>query len=361
MEELFHRRSVRIGQAPGNLNHMGPARAEPVRITLVDYNAERIDEREVTTIEECYECMSASSVTWVNIDGVHEPSVLAKIGEKLNLHQLLLEDVAHTDQRPKLEDFDDRLYIVMRMLSVSRVEDNDEVEEFRVASEQISLVLGTNFVLTFQEDPVDVFEPVRRRLRENKGKIRKMGPDYLTYALLDVVVDNYFTVLELFGDQAEELEEEVMENPTSETLRDVQHMKRALIQMRRAVWPLRDVLNVMIRGDSKLIRKATIVFLRDVYDHTIRVVDIMESFREMVGGLLDIYLSTVSNRMNEVMKVLTIMATIFIPLTFIAGIYGMNFDNMPELHWPWGYWYVWGIMMAVGMVMLLYFRRKRWF
>ncbi len=360
MEELFHRRSARIGQAPGNLHHMGPARTAPVRITVIDYNADHLGEREVATIDECTECMSPSSVTWVNIDGVHDPTMLERIGEKLGLHQLLLEDVAHTDQRPKLEDFDDRLYVVMRMLSVSRVEDDDEREEFTVASEQISLVLGPNFVLTFQEDPGDVFEPIRRRLRENKGKIRRMGADYLAYALLDVVVDNYFTVLELFGDQAEELEEEVMERPTVETLRDVQHMKRALIQMRRALWPLRDVLNVMIRGDSKLIRKPTIVFLRDVYDHIIRVVDVMESFREMVGGLIDIYLSNVSNRMNEVMKVLTIMATIFIPLTFIAGIYGMNFDNMPELHWSWGYWYVWAMMLTVGAIMLLYFRRKRW-
>ena len=201
---------------------------------------------------------------------------------------------------------------------------------------------------------------LRRRLRENRGRVRKLGADYLAYALIDVIVDNYFAVLERFGDLAEDLEQDAMTEPNSQTMQAIQEMKRAMVQVRRVIWPLRDVLSTMLRGESGLIRKSTLVYLRDAYDHVVRVVDIVETYRELIGGLMDIYLTSVSNRMNEVMKVLTIIATIFIPLTFIAGVYGMNFDNIPELHWSYGYWYVWAIMLVVGVIMLFYFRRKKW-
>ena len=264
----------------------------------------------------------------------------------------------NTEQRPKIEDYDDYLYIVVRMLYERAGDDEDTME---IDSEQVSFIVGPNVLITFLEDPGDVFDPVRKRIRENRGRVRKHGADYLAYALIDVIVDNYFTVLERFGDLTEDLEQEVMGDPTIDTLYAIQQMKRAMIQVRRAIWPLRDVVSVLVRGDSSLIKKPTMVFLRDIYDHVVRVVDVVETQREMLGGLMEIYLSTVSNRMNEVMKVLTVIATVFIPLTFIAGVYGMNFTNMPELHWRYGYWYVWCVMLIVGLVMLLYFRRKKWF
>jgi magnesium transporter len=360
MQELFHRRSRKIGQPPGTLVHIGEAHVEPIRVTVIDYTADRLEEHVVESVEECFRYRDTAGVTWINVDGVHDVNTIARLGEYYGLHTLVLEDVVHTDQRPKVEDYDDRLYIVVRMLLAQQTKEEDDYS-FTVDSEQLSMVLGPTFVITFQEVAGDVLNPVRERIRNGRGRIRKLGADYLTYALMDVVVDHYFTVLERIGDEAEELEAEVMEDPTRDTLAEVQRLKRAMIQMRRGVWPLRDVLNGLLRGDSKLIKKATIPFLRDVYDHTVRVVDIVETYREMVGGMLDIYLSNVSNRMNEVMKILTVMASIFIPLTFVAGIYGMNFENMPELHWRFGYWYVWAIMLAVGLIMLLYFRKKRWF
>ncbi|MDH3458063.1 MAG: magnesium/cobalt transporter CorA [Gemmatimonadota bacterium] len=359
MQQLFHRRSRKTGHPPGTLVHIGDEHTGPVEITVIDYTATTFDERVVASVEECFQYRDTPSVTWINVDGVHDVSIVERLGEYYGLHALALEDVVHTDQRPKVEDFGDRLYTVLRMLSVRR-EDGEDESQVTVESEQLSILLGPTFVVTFQEQGGDVFDPIRERLRTSRGRVRKLGADYLAYALIDIVVDNYFTVLEQLGDQAEDLEAELIEEPSRDTLAEIQGMKRAMIQMRRAVWPLRDVLNVLLRGDSQLIKKTTMPFLRDVYDHAVRVVDIVETYREMIGGMLDIYLSNVSNRMNEVMKTLTVMASIFIPLTFVAGVYGMNFDNIPELHWAYGYWYVWAIMLAVGLVMLLYFRRKHW-
>lgn len=234
-------------------------------------------------------------------------------------------------------------------------ENNNEVDV-----EQISLILGENFVISFQERPGDVFDPIRDRIRNAKGRIRKMGVDYLVYALIDAVVDNYFSIMEKFTEKIESLEEELINDPTPNTSRTIHNLKREMIFLRKSVWPLREVVNVLERGDLRFIKKSTRVFLRDLYDHTIQVIDTIETLRDMVSGMLDIYLSSISNRMNEVMKVLTIIATIFIPLTFIAGIYGMNFRYMPELQWQWGYFTVWIIMGAVAISMLFYFKRKRW-
>jgi magnesium transporter len=281
--------------------------------------------------------------------------VVERLGSHFGLHPLALEDIVNTNQRPKVEDFETYVYFVVRMLSVRSDEDGIQVD-----NEQISIIVGHNFVLTFQERPGDVFETVRQRIRENRGKIRKSGADYLAYSLIDVVVDNYFVVLEEFGEEVEEVEGALMEHPTQELLQDIQRMKRFMIDVRRAIWPLRDVVNAVLRGDVKLFRKPTLVFLRDVYDHCVRVVDITETYREMVASMMEIYLSQMSHRMNEVIKVLTIIATIFIPLTFIAGVYGMNFDNMPELHWDMGYGFVWGVMIALGATLLFFFRRKKW-
>ncbi len=358
MEKLATGLSRKTGMVPGSLVHVGDLGQHPVRITLIDFDADHVVERDVTSFEDCMEFKDTKSVTWVNIEGVHDAPVIERLGECFGLHPLLLEDVMNTEQRPKLEEYEGYLYIVVRMLYERPREDDDTMD---IDSEQVSFILGPNIVFTFLEDPGDVFDPVRKRIRENRGRVRKHGSDYLVYTLIDVIVDNYFTVLERFGDLAEDLEQDAMGDPTPETLQEIQHVKRAMFMMRRAVWPLRDVISAMLRGDSPLVKQPTMVFLRDVFDHVVRVVDIVETHREMIAGLMDIYLTNVSNRMNEVMKVLTVIATVFIPLTFIAGVYGMNFDDMPELHWRHGYWYVWAIMLSVGLVMLLYFRRKRWF
>jgi magnesium transporter len=358
MQKLAEGVARKAGMIPGTVVHVGDLDRHPVRMTLIEYDQDQVSEREITDVSACSE-RRGPGVCWINVEGVHDPHVIERIGTQFGLHPLLLEDIANTEQRPKLEDYGEHLYIILRMLYERPVPDTDD-GAVEIDSEQVSIILGGNWVITFLEDPGDVFDPVRRRLRENRGRVRKHGADYLAYALMDVVVDNYFTVLERFGDLAEDLEQAAMSDPTTETLQEIRDIKRAMIQVRRAIWPLRDVVNGLLRGGSPLIKKATLVYLRDAYDHVIRVVDIVETYREMIGGLMDIYLTTVSNRMNEVMKVLTVIATIFIPLTFIAGVYGMNFDNMPELHWENGYWYVWGVMVAAGALLLAFFRRKRW-
>jgi magnesium transporter len=279
--------------------------------------------------------------------------LIEKMGAHFGLHPLILEGIANTQQRPKLEDLTDYIFVVLKMLYMEETDDS-------VIAEQVSLVVGSNFVISFQEREGDVFEQIRERIRNAKGRIRKMGSDYLGYALIDAIVDNYFLVLEKLGDKVEALEDELLPNPRPDTLPSIQGLKRALISLRRSVWPLREVVNGLERGESALIKKATRVYLRDVYDHTIQVIDTVEALRDTVGGVLDIYLSSVSNRMNEVMKMLTLVATIFIPLTFVAGIYGMNFEHMPELKWPFGYGLVWIVMVTVALFMVFYFKKRRW-
>lgn len=344
------------GLAPGTLVHIGERPDRHARLTVIDYGPDHVQEREIASVDECFAYRDTNTVTWINVDGVHQTEIIAALGEHFGLHPLLLEDIVNTTQRPKAEDFEGYAYLVLRML----FDPDPTDDELEIDSEQISIVVGPRWVLTFQEEAGDIFQPVRERIRSGRGRIRKSGPDYLAYALADVVVDKYFSVLEGFGNFLEDLEREVMENPRQQTLHEIQNVKRAMIEVRRAVWPLRDALNVLLRGDSRTFKKATLVFLRDVYDHTVRVMDMTETMRELIGGMVDIYMSAVSNRMNEVMKVLTIIATIFIPLTFIAGVYGMNFEHMPELHWEKGYFYVWGVMLLVGVVLLLLFKRKRW-
>jgi magnesium transporter len=292
-------------------------------------------------------------VTWINIDGVHDVEVIEKIGRHFDIHPLVLEDILHTGQRPKMENFESYLFIVIRMLYY-----DDEKHE--TTSEQVSLLVGKNFVISFQEMVGDVFDNVRDRIRGGKARIVKEGADYLAYSLLDTIVDSYFSILEKTGDRIEILEEKLISDPSPETLSIIQKIKREMIFLRRSVWPLREVISSLERDESEIIHESTHVYLRDVYDHTIQVIDTVEALRDMIAGMLDIYLSSVSNRMNEVMKVLTIIATIFIPLTFIAGVYGMNFEFMPELKMRWSYPVVWMVMGVVGILMLGYFKRKRW-
>jgi magnesium transporter len=353
MARQFKRISKMVGLSPGTAVHIGEKRTEEVRITIIDYNEKQMQEEGVTTAEACFPFKDKPTVTWINIDGIHKVETIEKIGSHFGLHPLIVEDIVNTGQRPKMEDFENHIFAVLKMLSY------DDTEE-EIQAEQVSLVIGTNFVISFQEKEGDVFESIRERIRKGKGRIRKMGADYLAYVLIDAIVDNYFLILERLGERIESMEDELVSNPTSEVLQNIHTMKREMIFLRKSVWPLRELISGLQRTESPLIKKTTDIFLRDVYDHTIQVMDTIESFREMVSGMRDTYLSSISNRMNEVMKVLTIIATVFIPLTFIAGIYGMNFQFMPELAWRWAYPAVWGIMVAVGVAMLFYFRRKRW-
>ena len=353
MLKFIKKTARKPGLAPGTLVHVGERKIENIRIRAMEFDEQTINENEFETIKECLPPREKRTVTWINIDGLHDVDVMEEIGKHFGLHPLVMEDILHTDQRPKMEDFEDYIFVVAKMLSFDQ-------ERRELKAEQLSLILGENYVVTFQERVGDVFEPVRERLRKGKGRIRRMPPDYLAYALIDAVVDHYFIVLEKIGETVESLEEELVTNPTPETLQAIHHLKRELIFLRKSVWPLRELISGLERGEASLIQETTTVFLRDVYDHTIQVIDTVESLRDMVSGMLDVYLSSVSNRMNEVMKVLTIIATIFIPMTFIAGIYGMNFEVMPELKWPWGYALVWCIILAIGMVMLGYFKKKKW-
>lgn len=360
IDRLIKKKASKVGLPPGTIRFVGEKKVEKTKITVIDYDESHYEEKVVESVEECFKFKDTPTVTWINIDGIHDVSVVEKIGNCFNIHPLVLEDIVHTDQRPKMEDFEDYLYIVIKMLYF-----DDKTAEIK--AEQVSLLLGHNYVISFQEYEGDVFDPIRDRLRTGKGRIRKQGADYLAYALLDIIVDYYFKLLEKVGEKVEIMESQLIEEPKTKTLQDIYSLKRETILLRKSVWPLREVISSLERSESKLIQSSTDIFLRDVYDHTIRVIDAIETYRDLLSGLLDLYMSSISNKMNQVMKVLTIIATIFIPLTFIAGIYGMNFDpeaspfNMPELGWYWGYLSVWILMIAITVVMIIYFKRKNWF
>jgi len=353
MLKLFRKTARKVGLPPGTLVQVEEKKAEKAKISLIDYDEAQFQEKEAETVEECFPFKDKPSVTWINIEGVYQVEVIEKIGAHFGIHPLVLEDIMHTVQRPKIEEFEDYIFVVVKMIYFDDKKNDIEAE-------QLSIILGPNFVISFQEKEGDVFDHVRERIRRNKGRIRKMKPDYLAYALIDTIVDHYFIVLEKLGEKIEGMEEELVTKPTPETLQSIHILKRELIFLRKSIWPLREVVNVLERGESSLIDESTGIYLRDVYDHTIQVVDTVETFRDMVSGMLDIYLSSISNKMNEVMKVLTIIATIFIPLTFVAGLYGMNFKYIPELEWHWGYFAVLFVMVIIGFVMVLYFRNKKW-
>ncbi|MEJ2202715.1 MAG: magnesium/cobalt transporter CorA [Gemmatimonadota bacterium] len=353
MDRIVTRVRKPPGAAPGTLQHTGPKKTEVVRIRFIDYTDSHLREETVETIEECFPIAELPTVTWVNVDGLHEPDLLASIGSHFDIHRLVLEDVLSPHQRPKVEGYDDYAFVVLKMLSFDR-------ESGTLSAEQLSLIVGDRYVFSFQERPGDVFEPVRQRLREAKGRIRSRGPDYLAYALVDAVVDNYFHVLEGMGDQIEELEELALADPDMGVRHRIYGLRREMLILRRSVWPLRESLGTIYRGEVPLMSEETQIFFRDVYDHAVHVIDTVETLREVLSGAMDLYLSGMSNRMNEVMKVLTIIATIFIPLSFFAGLYGMNFEYMPELKYRWAYpaLLAWMLVLAGGM--LVYFRRKDW-
>ena len=319
----------------------------------MDYSENHVEEKDDLTVEECLPFKAQPTVTWVNVTGIHEIGIVEAFGKTFDIHPLVLEDIVHTGQRPKLEDLGEHLYVVLKMLK--HEEDEDDFE-----AEQVSLIIGSNFVLSFQEEGGDVFHSIRERIRKGKGRIRKSGGDYLAYTLIDAIVDNYFLVLENIGEKIEALQEEVLEEPDPTNLKTIQDTKREMIFLRKSIWPLRETISGLIRAESPIISEAVGPYLGDVYDHTIQVIDTIETYRDTISGTLDIYLSSLSNKMNEVMKVLTIIATIFIPLTFIAGVYGMNFKYIPELEWKWGYFAIWIVFFVLGILMLIGFRRKKW-
>ena len=342
------------GTAPGTLR-APEQRIENVRVTVMDYSPDHLREKTISHAEELFPYRDSPTVTWINIEGLHDVNLLEAIGKHFGFHPLTLEDVVNCGQRPKIEDYGKYHFLIMKSL----------LRRETLETEQISFFLGGNYVITMQEVPGDSFEAVRERIRRGKGLIRRMGADYLTYALIDALVDEFFPVLEKYGEQIESLEAALLLKPAPDTIQEIHRVKRELLLLRRAAWPERDVIGAMQREESDVIRPETQVFLRDCYDHTIQVIDMIETYRELASGMLDVYLSSVSNRMNEIMKVLTIISTIFIPLNFIAGVYGMNFHtdkpmNMPELSWPFGYFYALGLMGLVAALLVVYFWKKRW-
>jgi len=351
MMKLVQKRSKKTGLSPGTLIHIGETRTDSVTVTRFNYAGTHCDEQVVTDME-ALQPPADETVTWVNVGGVHKVEVLEGFGKCFGLHPLLLEDIANTDQRPKLDDYETYLFLVMKMLTTSDRGD--------ILVEQVSFVLGRNYVLSFQENGTDVFGAVRDRLKGGKGRLRQNGSDYLIYALIDAVVDQYFAVLEMLGERIESLQERLMADPKPETLQNIHALKRQLLFVRRAVWPLREAINNLSRSECPFLHEPTKLFFRDVYDHVVQIVDTIETLREMVSASLDIYLSSVSYRLNAVMRVLTVITTIFMPLSFIAGIYGMNFEHMPELKWVWGYPMALGIMAVVAAIMLIGFRLKNW-
>lgn len=358
-EDLFDYFYDQAGSVPGTLTI--EADAQPSQIVLIDYNEAKVTRQVNLTPEACASYLDTDSVSWVDVLGLGSEDVLQGLGVVFKLHPLVLEDVVNVPQRPKVEDYGDQLVIITQMVMPKKKTDGFWIE-------QVSLVLGKHYLLTLQEEPErDCFKPVRRRIRQNKGIIRKFGADYLAYALWDAVIDGYFPVLEEYGDLIDELEDEVVINPTHKTLSKIYQIKRELLALRRAIWPQRDAISSLMRDKSSLISPEVQVYLRDCYDHAVQVIDIISTYRELASSLMDVYLSSVSNKMNEVMKLLTVISTIFIPLTFIAGVYGMNFNpeaspwNMPELNWYWGYPVCLLAMMAIALGLVYFFWRRGWF
>lgn len=345
------KRSETVGQPPGALMYVGGKSDKEIEITICTYNTEEYTETVTQELRDRDFSRQDSRVTWINVNGLHRVKDLEYLGQCFQLHPLVLEDIVHTDQRPKLEEFDAYLFFIVQMLQLDGLEVN---------SEQVSIILGDHFVISLHEHEEDIFEPVRRRLQAGTGRLRSAGADYLAYSLLDLIVDHYFLILESLGEGIEDLEGALLARPTPDTLAQIHRLKRDTIMIRRAVWPLREVVSRLERGESTFIHHHTLPYLKDAYDHVTMVIDSLETYRDILAGMLDIYLSGISNRLNEVMMVLTVMATIFIPLTFIAGVYGMNFRYMPELEWRWGYFAALVGMALVAGAMLLYFWKRGW-
>lgn len=353
MSEVF-RQSDKKGLPPGTLLHIGELKSKTTVVTICGFGEEVYWEKRTDNLEECRSILKTEApVLWVNIDGLARIDILREIGNFFNLHSLTIEDILNTNQRPKQEDYQAYTYLTCRALSLDELTSSIE-------SEQVSFVIGDNFVLSISERETDIFTAMRRYLKMNKGAVRTKGTDYLAYILLDIIVDYYFVVLEKTGEKIETLEELILTNPDDKALQAMHNLKRDMIAMRQALWPLREAIIGLEQSDSVFVDPAVALHLRDVYSHTVQIIDTVEIYREMLSGMLDIYLSSVNNRLNEVMKILTIFASIFIPLTLISGIYGMNFKFMPELGWFYGYPFALGLMAVTAIILLGYFKRKKW-
>lgn len=352
MRLAARKRSKKAGLAPGTLVHIGKAYAEKPKITIFRYDESSITEKVVSSASELSGEKDQPGILWVNVDGLQDVQLLAEIGVLFGLHPLVMEDILNTDQRSKTEDFNDYIYVVLKNF-YNHIDEN-------INSEQVSVIFSKRFVLSFTERKSEIFEPIRERLRSGRGRLHRAGADLLAHHIIDNIVDQYFAALEDMEEKIENLEDELIRQTTPFGLKSVHNLKRKLIFMRKSLWPLREAVSILQRSDSPLLEESNIVYFKDVFDHIIALIDTVDTFRDMLSGMLDIYLSSISMRQNEVMKVLTIIATIFMPLTFLAGIYGMNFINMPELAWRWGYFALWGLMLVVVVVMVVFFRKKRW-
>lgn len=339
--------------APGALVHLGEVKTARPTITLMEFDAKELLERRFTSIAESRAYEPSKNTLWLNVYGLHEPEVMAEIGLRFRLHPLVLEDILNTDQRPKMDDYGDYLFVVCRFFDY-------DAKSLRVNSDQISIVIGRNFVLTFQERPTGSFDPIRERLRAGKGLIRASGADHLAYSLMDAIVDRYFAVLEQIAEQTEKTEDDLMQHATPQVLQAIHQLKRETLNLRRAVWPLREVINGLQRTENRFFTRETQLYLRDVYDHTVHVIESLEAIRDLIGDLLDIYLSSISNRLNREVRVLTVITTLLMPATLISGIFGMNFRSMPWVDLPHGFALALTMMAVVALAMAAIFWRRKW-
>ena len=346
--------SSKIGLPPGSIVYLGEKKIDKVTIKVTEYDEAGSETYEIKSAEEIDPFTDTPQVTWISVCGLHETDFLKQVGEKFKIHPLVLEDILNIDTRPKIEITDDYLFIVMKLVLFNP-------DQKILETEQVSFILGRSFLFSFSERKDEIFNPIKDRITSQLGKIRKRGSDYLLYALMDIVVDHYFLALEKVEERIELLDDEVINRTEKSHIESIYNLRNLLLHIRRSVYPLREIVNQLIKDDSDLLDESIEPYLRDLYDHTIHITETIEQQREITNGLMEIYLSMMSNKMNEVMKVLTVIATIFIPLTFIVGIYGMNFPNMPEMNWPWAYYAVWGVMIAVVGAMIFFFRKKNWF
>ena len=353
MARFLKKREASIGKPPGELIFIGEQKVQEATIRVIDYDQEQLNEQDLQDIKEGLPFKDTSTVTWININGLHDTNLIKEIGEGFGLHPLVLEDIVNTGQRPKMEDYDDYLFFVVKMMRY------DNAEQI-IKNEQLSMVLGKKFLLTFQERPGDVFEPVRERIRKGKGRIRRVGIDYLAYALLDTIIENYFFIIERLGEQIEEIEDEILDNPTQQLLANINAYKREINYMRKTIRPAKEFVLQLSRLDSDLIGEQTLPFLKDLLDLATQAMETVDTYRDMLSDHLDIYNTGVGNRLNEIMKILTIFSAIFIPLTFIAGIYGTNFEYLPELRYRYSYLIFWGVMVTVALAMVKFFKNRNW-
>lgn len=353
METPPRNRPKKPGTSPGSLILTGQKRVQKAKIEYFEFSQSHLKENVNSNADEILSIKDSDNNIWVNIDGLHETDLIQKIGSRYNIHPLNLEDILDVNSRPKIDEMDEYIFLSFKMLSWS-------AGTKKLSQEQLSIILGDRWVLSFQELPGDSFDPIRERLRSGKGRMRKMGVDYLAYALIDALVDYYFVIAEEIGERIDVIDKKVLDNPSPLLLKQIQTLKNELVKVRKAIWPLRDIISTLERNDSGLVRAETNVFLRDLHDHVIQLIETIETYRDLVGGLFDIYLSSQSNRTNEVIRLLTVITSVFIPLTFIVGVYGMNFKVFPELDWHYGYAMVWAAMIIIATGMLVFFRKRDW-